>query len=625
MEQKSFTLDFAGTSYNAFYIKDHTDAKRALEILMAKDCLFAIDTETAALPEYKMYPDAALSPHLSEVRLIQVFDGKSVVVFDVKSFSTSQLQATFLPFLSSKRFIGHFALFDLMQFMKMGVVDMNLGCTYILLKHLQHAFYADDVGQGASLEVAVKKFLGVDISKQCQASDWSEPELTFEQVEYAALDPLVTYLLAEKLAPGLAKYGLEKIYKLSKDAQHPIAQMQLNGIKLDKPSHLELIPKWTEELVIAKRKVEKITGIKKLTAPKLSEWLETNLDPQTLAVWPRTESGKLGTDANTFVDFGYLPIVAPFAEFQKKAILCSTFGQKLINQINPKTGRLHAGYKICGARTGRLSCTNPNLQNLPRDGEVRSNFIAEERSLFLCADYSQIELRIIAEMSNDKRMQKAFRDGIDVHRLTASAVLGKRIEDVSDKERQIGKALGLGLLYGLGARKFTHYVKKGYAKDGISVNQSQAEDFIESYRETYSGVRAWQQLQAESCKISLKATTPFGKVRKLSDDNHYGGGLNVPIQGAAAEVMLCALVRLEKAFRGKGRLVNCVHDEVVIEFRNMKPDKSRMAARIMQSAMVKAYQDVFPNGITRDLIEVGVGSTWAASKKKENTIKLLAA
>lgn len=618
MEQKSFTTDFLGTTYDCHYITKVGAAQTALKHLMKKDCLFAIDTETAALPQFKSLPDAGLSPHLSEIRLIQIFDGTNVCVFDLRWFPKRALQM-FVPFLSKKRFVAHYAIFDLQRFMQMGVQDMNLHCTLILAKLMFHAVYVDDSTHDASLGGLTESLLGTSMLKKMQVSDWSEPELTFEQIEYAAVDVIACLHLANKLAKGLDKFNLHKIYKLSKDAQHPLARMQLNGFKLNRQAHTDLIPVWKEDLVAAKATVEEITGIKKLTSPKLGDWLNQNLEPEVLAMWPRTDGGRLSTSADTFADFSYHEVVAPFAEYQKRATLCSTFGQRLINQINPQTGRLHARYKLLGARTGRLSCSEPNLQNLPRDNKIRSNFISEEGYMFLCADYSQIELRIAAEVSRDEQMLAAFKSGKDLHALTASRVLNKPYEFFltpdGKKGRQIGKALGLGLLYGLGAKKFSHYVKKGYAKDNITVSEAEAFQYIEKYRETYSGFRDWQIRQAENCHIELRAITPFGKIRKLNEQNYYGGGLNVPIQGAAAEVILCSLVRLEKAFRGIGDLVNCVHDENIIEVPICADlEAVEYQKNLMRKCMVDGYLDVFPEGITTKLIDVNTGFNWADAK-----------
>lgn len=620
VKQTSFQTTFLGTTYDCHYIKEPEQAAKALQFLMQKDCLFAIDTETAALPKYKHIKEAGLSPHLSSIRLIQVFDGTNVLVFDLRWFPERKLKM-FVPFLSTKRFVAHYAIFDLQRFIQLGIQDMNLHCTHILAKLVFHSAYATDF-MDASLEGLCKSLFDIELPKPAQKSDWSEPELTFEQIEYAAHDAIAVYFCADKLVSGLDKFGLHRIYQLEKDVQHPIAQMQLNGFRLDPEGHRELIPQWTEELLGAKKLVQEITGIKRLTGPKLGEWFESSLDTSALAMWPRTETGKLSMSADTLDAFSWHNAVKPFALYQKKATLCSTFGQNLIEQINPATNCLHPHFKQSGARTGRLSCSKPNLQNLPRDKAIRSNFIADEGHTLLCLDYSQIELRIAAEVSGDKKMQKAYREGIDLHALTASGVLGIPINSVTESQRQLGKALGLGLLFGLGAAKYCHYSKKNLGVD-IRIEESRA--LIEGYRETYSGLRAWQVAQAERCEATMMAQTPFGKKRKLDDKTYYGGGLNMPIQGAAAEVIKCSLVRLEKSFRGIGKLVNCVHDENLIQVPD--DDNKYRHLKEMERCMVLAYKDVFPNGITKGLTEGNFGRTWTQAKSKptQETIRLLQA
>jgi len=608
MEQKSFPISFCGDAFMGHYITDCATADGLIRRLLAKDILFGVDTETAALKEFKHIPLAALSPHLSQVRLLQVFDGKNSIVFDL--FQTGHIPLL-KRFLSEKRFIAHNALFDLMFFKKMGIENMDIGCTLILARLLFHAVYPKDEGLSASLDNLVHSLLGVDISKQNQASDWSKP-LTFEQIEYAALDAICVRRLAEKMASGLTKFGLERVYSLYKASQHPIASMQLNGLYLDSEAHQKLIPVWRNDLYQAKKEVLRLTGLEDVTPHTLASWLEKNLPKDVLRIWPRTEEEKLSTDADTLADFSHLEIVAPFSQYQEKKKLTSTYGNHLLTQINPKTGRIHAGYKICGARTGRLSSAHPNLQNLPRDAGIRANFRATGQNTFLCADYSQIELRVAAELSQDKTMLEAYRNGIDLHALTASKITNKRVEDVTKSERQMSKAFNFGLMFGLGKQKFAHYARKSYK---IEISQQDAEEAIDTFRETYSGYRAWQLNQVEKTEVSLTATTACGKLRKFPKDNYYGGCLNQPVQGSAAEIMLYALVHLYKSLKlgNAAKLVNCVHDEILVECREEK-ECTDILKTVMVNSMTQAYLDVFPNGITRDLVEVKQGKNWNEAK-----------
>lgn len=603
MDENSFPINFGGTDFRGHYVKSASTAKTILKTLCTKNILFGVDTETAALHEYKHIPKAGLSPHLSNIRLLQVFDGKNSICFDMHAIGFPEI---FIPFLESKRFIAHNAIFDLQFFKVMGIKNINLGCSYILYKILSHAVYPTDEGLGGSLANLTEEILKETILKKMQVSDWSEPNLTFEQIHYAALDAICTLKIAERLSPGLTKFGLEKTYQLCKDVQHPIADMQLNGILLDVEAHRKIIPIWKDDLYKAKKKVLALTGLEDVTPDLLASWLSKNLPKDVLKMWPLTDTGKLSTNADTLSDFSNLDIVAPFSEYQEKKKLTSTYGNMLIHQVNPKTGRIHAGYKICGARTGRLSSAHPNLQNLPRNADIRKNFRAPGQNIFLCADYSQIELRVAAELSQDKTMLDAYRNGIDLHALTASKVSGKRVEDVTDSERFAAKAFNFGLLFGLGKQKFSHYARKSYK---VEVTQDEASDAIDTFRETYSGYREWQLNQVDKCAMTHSVRTPLGKLRKLNKDNCFGSGINSPVQGGAAEVMLRALVRLKDT-----KVVNCVHDEILVEAKDDSEEELEYIEDKMSDAMTKAYLDIFPNGITKDLIEVKRGHSWGEAK-----------
>jgi len=606
MKQKEFTITFLDKTYPAIYITGEFTALTCISTLMKHDGILAIDTETKPLALYTNYPKAGLSPHLATVRLLQIFNGNCAYCFDMDRL----LVEIFLPLLQTKRFIAHNALFDLQFFMNWDVKNMDIGCTYILTKLVYHAYQSTDSGLSASLSGACEQFLKVPIRKELQVSDWGNRDLTFEQIEYACTDVVSLYFLAQKLAKAMTYYGLERIYNISRAAQHPIAAMQLNGIKLNVERHLEIIAKWREELYAAKKEVTKLTGLETFTSTSLGEWLEENLPPEILQIWPRTDTGKLSTDAHTFAEFEYLPIVKPFSEFQKKSILATNFGNRLIDQVNPETKRLHPHYKICGARTGRLSCTEPNIQQAPKELDFRKNIVASPGCKLVGCDFSQIEIRVAAELSGDRAMQHAYRNGIDLHTLTASKVMNKPMDKVTKEERQIGKALGLGLLFGLGAKKFSHYVKKGYKTD---ISQSDAAKAVEGFREAYPEFREWQITTTQKAAQTQTVRTTCGKLRKLDTTNCYGGSLNTPVQGTASEIMLCALIYAYNEFKHYPgiKLVACVHDEILLE---VVVGLEEHAKEILESCMIGAYLNIFPNGVTRGLVEGKIGNNWSELK-----------
>lgn len=604
MEETAFDVCFLGKTYPGLYIKNAAKAAQIVARLMEKDVLFSCDTETQAFPTYRHRPKAALSPHLSTVRLFQVFDGENSIIFDMKYIENFMI---FTKFLETKRFICHNSVFDLQYFMKYFFVQkMNIGCTLLLAKLINHARLPHDIAVG--LKPLAANILKTDVLKEVQASDWSEPDLTFEQIEYAALDAIIVSKLAEKMAPSLVKYGLERVYKLNKDAQHAVAHIQLSGIGIDVERHLRNIDRWREDLFVAKKEVKSVTGLDKITGHTIGDWLETNLDKETLLLWPRTETGKLQTDAHVFADFSYLPIVEPFSKFQKLEKLTSAFGTKLLGHINPETGRIHASYRLCGARTGRMSCTEPNLQQSPNSEEFRSVFIPKDDHVFVCGDFDQIELRVMGELSQDAVMLNAYRNGIDLHSLTASRILKKQINFITKEDRKRAKAFNFGLAFGLGENGFGHYAKKLY---GLDISPNDISESIKIYRELYAGYRAYQLKQANDAKDSLVCTTPCGKLRRLEKDKTYGTAMNNGVQGGAAEVMLHALNHLYRRRKPGWKIVNVVHDEIMLE---VHAADSFDAQAVLDTAMEDGYLDVFPQGITHNIASIHDGDSWADAK-----------
>lgn len=608
MEQKLFPIDFLGTPIQGIYVKEISLAEHLLSQLMEKDVTFGFDLETMSLPAFRHDTTAPLDTLRSKPRLVQICDGKNVIVFDLLHMPLS----LFRPFIESKRTIAHNAMFEIKHIIHNFKAQLfNVGCTYIATKLLHHAIYVDDSGIGASLEDVSKSLLKVDLFKNIDHQCWSEPELNYEQISYAAMDAVVVPKLAEKLSVGLQKFGLGKVYQLYKEAQAPLAHMELNGIKLDTPRHLELISEWKARAYAAKKEVMEMTGLEDLTSHTIADYLERILPSEVLDIWPRTETEKLSTSADTFSEFSYLNVVEPFSRFQKATILSSTFGMKLQHKVNEISGRVHARYKLCGTRTGRLSSSDPNLQNMPRSDEMRSIFIPERGNVFVVADFNQIELRVAAELSGDDAMQRAYRGGIDLHALTASKSSRRRLEDVTSEDRQKAKALNFGLLFGLGKAKFKHYAKKSY---GVDMTEGEAYDSVTNWHDLYSGYSAWQQDQAQKCEHDLYATTVSGKRRKLSSDNYYGASANTPVQGSASEAMLHALIQLEKQrLLPEYRIINTVHDEIIVECEDNETIISDVST-IVEMAMTKGYQKLFPNGLTRGLVKVGHGINWAEAK-----------
>lgn len=619
------------------------------------DYIYGVDIETATLPEHRADKWAALSPFTSQPRLLQIATEDTCLVFDLtgpfadlswcSDFADlkwvekdKQWEQThhhlyglgfFIDFLEQKKWTAHYAVFELGFFTRYAIRNRpDAHCTNLMAKLLLHASRPID-NQSLSLESLSKSELNVELPKGNQTSDWSQP-LTWEQIIYAGMDAIATRELYFNLLPKIAEKKLNTIYTLVRRAQWPVVKMQLEGITVDEKVYKQHIIKWVDQLRKARNVLVEQFGFKRITGATIADYLKKNLDRKTLSIWPKTDGTidkplaeqKLKTDAHAFSEFGHLKIVKPIATYKKYDTLLSTFGQSLLDNRSAVTGKLHTRFNLLGARTGRLSSSEPNFQNFPRDKDIRSSFIPDGRDVFVVADYSQIEVRVAAEYSRDKALLNIYRKGLDVYKYTAAAVTGRDYESVTDAERQLGKALLLGMLYGLGAKKFGHYAKKGYGVD-LTLDESYA--YVQAFRDTYGGYYEWQQLQAENAqRIPHVVTTKMGKKRKLDKDNYYGASMNTPIQGTSAEIMELALCKTQKVIdTGKPfKLVSNIHDEIVSSCRRQF---SLDTARIVNDSMIWGFQFVFPQGIINNLVEVGIGKSWGAAKSKENKIMLKSA
>lgn len=619
---KSFGVTFEQDLIKALYIDDVENANKALHKLSKSiSTILGLDIETA---KAKGYEDnhllAGLSPQLSTIRLLQVYDPDSTICFIFDMWRVQEpLHTKFQQLLASKRFVAQNAQFDMKHLNYWGMPVTNCDCTIILSNLVYHAEEVSVAMIPSSLSNLVEKEFKVSISKQLQVSNWNREELTEDQLKYAALDGYLTTRLAKVYLPKILEHKMEKVYALNKKSLHVVAHMELAGIRMDRKLHAEMIYEW-EKIRYEKEKILETTmaGVNTRSSKQMTEWLQKNLTPEELPQWPRTDSGKaLATDADTLQEFAYLPFVKPLAEYKYYDKLCSTYGRSLYQRRNPITGRIHGGFTLARTHTGRMSGRDPNLQNQPARNKGRNFkelFIPNKGNIFLCADYSQIELRVMAEITRDRVMLAAYRKGIDIYKLFAAAITSKKMADVTKAERQIAKAVVLGLQFGMGAAKLAVYAKNNYEVD---MSDEQALDYVELYHTLFAGVAAWKKKQSIICETTLSVRTPLGKVRKLHKDAYYTAGLNTPVQGGAAEIMLTALNAVHAAYQeakvvGPG-IVLPVHDEMVVEVKNTS-DNVALAKKLMEENMVWAAKKIFPRIITTGLVEAIEGKTWYEAK-----------
>ena len=296
-------------------------------------------------------------------------------------------------------------------------------------------------------------------------------------------------------------------------------------------------------------------------------------------------------------------------EYRQLSKLKSTYVDALPALLNPKTERLHTTFNMAGSATGRLSSTNPNLQNIPirteLGREIRAAFIAEPGHVLLSADYSQIELRLLAHFSGDKLLVEAYRTGEDIHTLTASQVFGVPPLMVDAEHRRRAKAVNFGIVYGLSPFGLSQQ---------LGIDTKEAKRFIEAYFETYSGVREFIDQTLEQARRDQKVSTLFGRVRPIPDIHSKNFNLrgfaertavNTPLQGTAADLIKLAMIRIDAELREKkfsSRMLLQVHDELVFEV----PEKEVDAVKHL---VIEHMENVHPLKVPLK-VEAGVGPNW---------------
>jgi len=442
-------------------------------------------------------------------------------------------------------------------------------------------------------------------------------QICFDQVAievaapYAAEDADISLRLHRHLFPQLAK--LETLNYVYQQIEMPLlpvlARMEQTGVLVDAAMLQQQSVELAAKVKVLEDQAHEVAGQPfNLASPKQIQ--EILYDKLGLPVLKKTPKGQPSTAETVLqelaVDF---PLPRLILQHRSLSKLRSTYTDKLPKQINPVTGRVHTSYHQAVAATGRLSSSDPNLQNIPVRSEegrrIRQAFIAEPGYSVLAADYSQIELRIMAHLSQDAGLLQAFKDGLDVHKATAAEVFGVTLEQVEDHQRRSAKAINFGLIYGMSAF--------GLAKQ-LDIDRAAAQGYINLYFERYPGVRQYMDETRELAREQEYVETLFGRRLYLADINAKNGqrrqyaertAINAPMQGTAADIIKLAMLAVDgwlQADNPPVRMVMQVHDELVFE---VKDDYIEQATAIIQQKMSGAADLDVPL-----LVDVGVGRSW---------------
>jgi DNA polymerase-1 len=565
-------------------IKDAETLQKACDALKTEEVL-GFDTETTELDPYE-----------GNIRLVQLSTGKETQVIDLKPFIAKGDLKT-LPELAPLREllaadrpikIAHNAKFDA-KWTKhhLGVEIGGLFDTLIASQLIA----AGDQDRRHNLAEVVSHFLGTELDKSEQVSDWAAEELSQSQIEYAARDAAIMVPLREKIVERLKQDELVKVAKLEFDCVMPIAAMELNGFYLDEK-------RWREQLEKVKKEQEKVAfELQKMLSAGVAQAslfgvAEINLDSQSqvsdalrnlgVPVPETTRGWQLQPLAAEY------PVVAKLLEYRGVAKSISSFGETILEFIKPETGRIHSDFRQIGAPTGRFSCSKPNIQQIPHEEEYRRCFRAPEGKKLVIADYSQIELRILAQFSNDENFIKGFNSGADFHTITAAQVFNTKPEEVTADQRSFAKRLNFGVVYGIGAQRFA-------LMTGLS--QTEAENIMRRYFATYRGLDEWLRNASRRVVTERTARTAAGRLQRFrfneEDRKEIAGaqrnGKNFPIQGTSADILKRALHLLHKKLKGtSARLVNIVHDEIILECAAPEADQT---ADTLDKSMCEAGEE----------------------------------
>ena len=455
------------------------------------------------------------------------------------------------------------------------------------------AYLVDPAKNEYTIEKLASEYFGTVIEKPEVKQLSLLDDVETDRSEYLAKCAVALGVLNERIGDKIKENGQEKLYQ---EVELPLvtvlAHLEINGFLVDDHQLKEFADKLGEKIDALTNEIYMLAGEEfNINSPKqLGVILFEKLELKPVK---KTKTG-YATNADVLEKLrDKHPIVNFIMEYRQLAKLKSTYCDGLRAVVNPNTHRIHSVFTQTVTVTGRLSSTEPNLQNIPTrtelGREIRKMFVAKEGYVLVDADYSQIELRVLAHIANDETMINAFRNNEDIHAVTASQVLGIPLEDVTKEQRSSAKAVNFGIVYGIG--------EFSLAQD-LHISVKEAKAYIESYLEKYHGVRNYMESIKEQAKKDGYVKTMLNRIRyipELKSPNYnirqFGErvALNTPIQGTAADIIKLAMVRVDNRLINEGlksKLILQVHDELIVEAHKDEVDKvKQILSEEMQSAM----------------------------------------
>jgi DNA polymerase-1 len=512
--------------------------------------------------------------------------------------------------------VGHNIKYDAQVLARYGIAVAPVDDTMVLSYVLEGGMHRHGLDELASLH------LGHETIKYADVAGSGRKQVSFEYVplaaavDYAAEDADITGRLHRLLKPRLAADRMVTVYEtLERPLIAVLTAMERAGIKVDRAELEALSKDFATRLVALANEIHELAGRQfNIGSPKqLGEVLFEDLG---LPGGKVGKTGAYGTGAGILENLAAqghdLPVRV--LAWRQIAKLKSTYSDALTQQINPETGRVHTSYAMAGASTGRLASTDPNLQNIPVRTEegrkIRRAFIADGGFKLISADYSQVELRLLAHVAGIDALKECFAAGEDIHAMTAAQVFGVPADGMDPSVRRQAKAINFGIIYGISPF--------GLANQ-LGISQGEAADYIDAYFERYPGIRGYMEETKETCRANGYVETIFGRKIHITGINDKNGrtrgfaeraAINAPLQGAAADIIKRAMIRMPGALKDAGlkaRMLLQVHDELVFEAPEGEvADTVKVVTMVMENAADPAVRLDVPL-----VVETGAGDNWA--------------
>ncbi|SMX29813.1 DNA polymerase I [Pelagimonas phthalicica] len=433
-----------------------------------------------------------------------------------------------------------------------------------------------------------------------------------DAVKYAAEDADITLRLWQLFKPQLHAQKVTRVYEgLERPLVPVLARMEMDGIQVDRDVLSRMSNAFAQKMAGFEAELFELAG-REFNVQSPAQVGAILFEEMALEGGKKTKTGQWSTPADVLEDLAaehdFAARVLDYRQLQK---LKSTYTDALQEHINPDTGRVHTSYSIAGANTGRLASTDPNLQNIPvrtEDGRrIREAFVAPEGKVLVSLDYSQIELRVLAQMAGIDALKEAFREGLDIHAMTASEMFNVPLEEMTPDIRRQAKAINFGVIYGISGF--------GLARN-LRIGRKEAQDFIDRYFERFPGIRRYMDETVEFAKENLRVETLFGRQIHMADINAKGpragfakrAAINAPIQGTAADIIRRAMIRMPEAIEGlPAKMLLQVHDELLFEVDASAVDELIGVARgVMEGAADPVVKLDLPL-----VVDAGQGANWA--------------